>query len=156
LTPHHFSFSPSRGPASVLSHRPETNAKKEGKEFVKFVDGLANVASNRPRRPKWAWASSSLQLSYSSTATDADFDVGYTGSADPYGLPAEVLAVQQPQKGLRHTFDPLKYILFETNFSLKRSFPASCHSARRLSASSRLCHQSSTRNPWTLARDTMS
>jgi hypothetical protein len=28
--------------------------------------------------------------------------------------------------------------------------------ARRLSASSRLCHQSSTRNPWTLARDTMS
>jgi hypothetical protein len=39
-----------------LSHRPETNAKKEGKEFVKFVEGLANVASNRPRRPKWAWA----------------------------------------------------------------------------------------------------
>jgi hypothetical protein len=28
-----------------LSHRPETNAKKEGKEFVKFVDGLANVAA---------------------------------------------------------------------------------------------------------------
>jgi hypothetical protein len=39
-----------------LSHRPETNAKKEGKEFVKFVDGLANVASNKPRRAKWAWA----------------------------------------------------------------------------------------------------
>jgi hypothetical protein len=35
-------------PASVLSHRPETNAKKEGKEFVKFVDGLANVAGTGP------------------------------------------------------------------------------------------------------------
>ena len=86
MTPHHFLFSPSRGPASVLSHRPETNAKKEGKEFVKFVVGLANVASNRPRRPKWASASSSLQLSYSSAATDADLDVGYTDSTDPYDL----------------------------------------------------------------------
>jgi hypothetical protein len=31
-------------PHRFLSHRPETNAKKEGKEFVKFVDGLGNVA----------------------------------------------------------------------------------------------------------------
>jgi hypothetical protein len=35
-----------------LSHRPETNEKKEGKEFVKFVDGLANVARTG-RTPEW-------------------------------------------------------------------------------------------------------
>ena len=62
------------------------------------------------------------QLSYSSAATDADPDVGYTGSADPYDLLAEVFAVQQPQKRSRHTFDPLKHILFETNFSGKLPF----------------------------------
>jgi hypothetical protein len=64
----------------------------------------------------------SLQLGYSSAATDADLDVGYTGSADPYDLLAEVFAVQKPQKSFRHTFDPLKYILFETNFSRKLPF----------------------------------
>jgi hypothetical protein len=47
LTPHHFMFSPSRGPASVLKHRFERSPEKKGKEFVKFVDGLANVAGNR-------------------------------------------------------------------------------------------------------------
>jgi hypothetical protein len=114
-----------------LSHRPETNAKKEGKEFVKFVDGLANVAG------KYAPAPTTTELVVPALV-------------DPYDLLAEVFAVQQPQKRFRHTFDPLKHS------SLKRIFPASCHSARRLSASSRLCHQSSTRNPWTLARDTTS
>ena len=64
----------------------------------------------------------SLQLSYSRAATDADLDVGYTCSADPYDLLAKVLAVQQPQKRFRHTFDPLKHILFETNFSRKLPF----------------------------------
>ena len=44
---------PFRGPASVLSHRPKGSAKKEGKESVKFVDGLANVAGNRPQRPQF-------------------------------------------------------------------------------------------------------
>ena len=48
LTPHHFWSSPSRGPASVLSHGVERSPNKKGKEFVKFVDGLANVAGNRP------------------------------------------------------------------------------------------------------------
>ena len=57
-----------------------------------------------------------LQLGYSRAATDTDPELGCTGSADPYDLLAEVLAVQQPQKRFRHAFDPLKYILFETNF----------------------------------------
>jgi len=35
---------PIRGPAKVLSHRPERSANREGKESVKFVDGLTNVA----------------------------------------------------------------------------------------------------------------
>ena len=61
----------------------------------------------------------SLQLGYSRAATDTDPELGCTGSADPYDLLAEVLAVQQPQKRFRHAFDPLKYILFETNFFSK-------------------------------------
>jgi hypothetical protein len=87
----------------------------------------------------------SLQLGYSRAVTDANLELGCTGSADPYDLLAEVPAVQQPQKCFRHTFDPLKNILFETNFSRKLPF-----------GKASLCHQSSTRNPWTLARDTMS
>jgi hypothetical protein len=50
LTPRDFQFSPSRGPASVLSHGIEGSPNKEGKEFVKFVDGLGNLAGNTPRR----------------------------------------------------------------------------------------------------------
>jgi hypothetical protein len=42
-----FWFSPSRGPASVLSHGIEGSPNKEGKEFVKIVDGLANVATTK-------------------------------------------------------------------------------------------------------------
>jgi hypothetical protein len=37
-------------PASVLSHRFERSPNKKGKDFVKFVDGLANVAGNRSVR----------------------------------------------------------------------------------------------------------
>ena len=93
MTPHHFLFSPSRGPASVLSHRVERSPNKKGKEFVKFVDGLANVAGK-----------------YAPRATATKLVV--PALADPHGLLAEVLAVQQPQKSFRHSFDPLKYILF--------------------------------------------
>jgi hypothetical protein len=98
-----------------LSHRPETSAKKEGKECVKFVDGLANVAENIPggHNAVRGFLVESLQLGYSRAATDTDPELGCTGSADPYDLLAEVLAVQQPQKRFRHAFDPLKYILFE-------------------------------------------
>jgi len=41
-----FLIFPSRGPASVLSHGVERSPKKEGKEFVKFHDGLANIVGN--------------------------------------------------------------------------------------------------------------
>jgi hypothetical protein len=33
-----------RGPASVLSHRPERSAKKEGKEFATNLRGPADIA----------------------------------------------------------------------------------------------------------------
>ena len=42
LTPRH--FCPSCGPALVLSYRPKGSANEEGKELVKFVDGLTSVA----------------------------------------------------------------------------------------------------------------
>ena len=64
----------------------------------------------------------SLQLGYSRAATDANLELGCTGSADPYDLLAKVLAVQQPQKRFRHTFDPLKHMLFETNFPRELPF----------------------------------
>ena len=48
LTPRHFWLALYVAPGRFLSHRPERSAKKEGKEFVKSVDGLANVAGNRP------------------------------------------------------------------------------------------------------------
>jgi hypothetical protein len=70
----------------------------------------------------------SLQLSYSRAATDANLDLGCTGAGDPHDLLAEVLAVQQPQKCFRHAFDPLKYILFETNSSRKLPF---CETSER-------------------------
>jgi hypothetical protein len=44
-----FLVSPSRGPASVLSHGIEVTPNKEGKKFVKFDDGLANVVGEYPR-----------------------------------------------------------------------------------------------------------
>ena len=78
---------------------------------MKFVDGLGNVAG------KYAPAPTTTELVVPALV-------------DPYDLLAEVLAVQEPQKRFRHAFDPLKHILFETNF------PTSCHSERRLSASS--------------------
>jgi len=37
-------FSPFRGPAFVVHHGPELEENKQGKEMVKFADGLANVA----------------------------------------------------------------------------------------------------------------
>jgi hypothetical protein len=40
-----FSVFPITWPASVLNDRFEGNPNKEGKEFVKFVDGLTNVAT---------------------------------------------------------------------------------------------------------------
>ena len=91
---------------------------------MKFVDGLANVAENMPggHNAVRGFLVESLQLGYSRAATDTDPELGCTGSADPYDLLAEVLAVQQPQKRFRHAFDPLKYILFETNFSRKLPF----------------------------------
>ena len=61
---------------------------------MKFVDGLANVASNRPRRPKWACASSSFRSNSAIRAHDADPELDCTDSADPYDLLAKVLAVQ--------------------------------------------------------------
>ena len=75
LTPHHFLFSPSRGPASVLSHRVERSPNKKGKDFVKFVDGLANVAG------KYAPAPTTTELVVPALV-------------DPHDLLAEVLAVQ--------------------------------------------------------------
>ena len=60
---------------------------------MKFVDGLGNVAGK-----------------YAPRATDTELVV--PALVDPHDLLAEVLAVQQPQKRFRHTFDPLKYILF--------------------------------------------
>jgi len=50
----------------------------------------------------------SFQFGYSRAATDADLEPGYTGSADPYDLLAEVLAVQQLQKRFQHSFTPLE------------------------------------------------
>jgi hypothetical protein len=70
---------------------------------VKFVDGLANVAGK-----------------YAPTPTTTELVA--PALVDPYDLLAKVLAVQQPQKRFRHAFDPLKYILFETNFSRKLPF----------------------------------
>ena len=75
MTPHHFLFSPSRGPASVLKHRFERSPKKKGKEFVKFVDGLANVAGK-----------------YAPTPTTTELVA--PALVDPYDLLAKVLAVQ--------------------------------------------------------------
>ena len=83
----------------------------------------------------------SLQLSYSRAATDADLELGCTGSADPYDLLAEVLAVQQPQKRFRHASDPLKYILFETNSS--RKLPFGKASERLISSVPPVKHQKS-------------
>ena len=60
---------------------------------MKFVDGLANVAGK-----------------YAPRATATKLVV--PALVDPHDLLAEVLAVQQPQKSFRHSFDPLKYILF--------------------------------------------
>jgi hypothetical protein len=75
LTPHHFLFSPSRGLASVLSHRVERSPNKKGKEFVKFVDGLGNVAG------KYAPAPTTTELVVPALV-------------DPHDLLAEVFAVQ--------------------------------------------------------------
>ena len=108
-------------PRAVLSHRPEGIAKKEGKDSVKFVDGLANVARNGARRRGCARGFlDSVQPGYSRAATDAD--ARCTGSVDPLDLLAEILAMQQSQKRFRHTLDPIEYILFETNFSCSLPF----------------------------------
>jgi hypothetical protein len=40
-----------------------------------------------------------------------------SGLVDPYDLLTEILAMQQSQKRFWHSFDPVEYILFETNFS---------------------------------------
>jgi hypothetical protein len=82
----------------------------------------------------------SLPLGYSHAPTDANLELGCTGSADPYDLLAEVLAVQEPQKRFRHTFDPLKYILFETIFSRKLPFGKA---SERLGANSTSIHRPS-------------
>jgi hypothetical protein len=103
-----------------LSHGIEGSPNKEGKEFVKFVDGLGNLDGIRA-----AVTATELVLS---------------GLVDPYDLLTEILAMQQSQKRFWRSFDPVEYILFKTN----------------LSCTVPVCHQSNTRNPWMLARETMS
>ena len=44
LTPHRFLFSPC-GPATFLSPSPEKSPNREGKQSVKFIDGLTNLAA---------------------------------------------------------------------------------------------------------------
>jgi hypothetical protein len=63
---------------------------------MKFVDGLANVAGTTPF----------------ATATE----LVSSGLVHPYDLLTEIL-VQQSQKRFSHSFDPVEYILFETNLS---------------------------------------
>jgi hypothetical protein len=45
LTPRRFSVFPLCGPATFLSPRPEKSQNREGKQSVKFIDGLANLAA---------------------------------------------------------------------------------------------------------------
>jgi hypothetical protein len=69
---------------------------------------------------------------------------------DFYDLLSKVLAAQQPEESFGHALDPIQHIFLE--FDLSRR----CQLESRCRASSRLCHQSNTRNPWMLARVTMS
>jgi hypothetical protein len=80
-----------------LSHGIEWSPNKEGKKFVKFVDGLGILPEIRS----------------ATTATE----LVSSGLDDLYDLLTEILALQQSQKRFWYAFDPVDYILFETNLS---------------------------------------